>query len=321
MHLATVWTERVPGRGEDAEPFAAHHLGTQQGLIAVFDGLGGSGSSPAWQSPGGEARTGAWVGSRVARLALDHWFHDAVAAGEPMTAQRFHEYLGYFLAHAPKRHSKIVGKMRRQLPTTLAAVRYKVGQGQLDLEAFWAGDSRAYVFSPDGGLRVLTRDHTDEDDTLELLRSDPPMTNVVSADRHFVIDSQQLSLGLPCVLLAATDGFFGYLTTPAEFECALLHTLTTSHSQRDWADQLSLAVQKYTADDASLAIVSLGYDSFDALRSSFTERHREVVDRYVRSKPRDFQQVELLRDWQNRTWQEYRSDYESYLPSLPEGSA
>lgn len=31
LHTMGVWTERVPGRGEDAEPLVAHHLVAQRG--------------------------------------------------------------------------------------------------------------------------------------------------------------------------------------------------------------------------------------------------------------------------------------------------
>ncbi|GGN73319.1 hypothetical protein GCM10011579_051360 [Streptomyces albiflavescens] len=319
LQAVSVWTERVPGRGEDAEPFIAHHLSTGQGLIAVFDGSGGAGSSPVWQAPDGETRTGAWVGSRVARLATDCWFHDVVGEDEADTPDHLHAYLEHFLASAPQRRSKIVGKMRRQLPTTLAAVQYRMYEDNvLECQALWAGDSRAYVLLPQSGLHVLTRDHTEESDALALLRSDPPMTNSVSADREFYVDAERVTLELPCVLLAATDGFFGYVHTPAEFEYVLLKTLMRANDEFEWADLIRRRVQDYTADDASLALVALGYGDFAQLRAAFSGRRAVVEELCLDGRPQGADQASAMRPWQEATWGAYRAGYETHLPPLSE---
>lgn len=341
----SVWTEQVPGRGEDAEPFVAHHKDSDQGMLAVFDGSGGAGAAPVWQASDGESRTGAWVGSRVARLATDHWFHDVAAEGEPATPDTLRNYLQYFLGHAPQRRSKISGTMRRQLPTTLAGVHYRLvrpqDELQLELRPLWAGDSRAYVLRPDTGLQVLTRDHTRESDALELLRTDPPMTNLVCADRDFEIGGQLLIHPFPCVLLAATDGFFGYVHTPADFEALLLSTLHDAGTVDEWSDLIRRAVQACTADDASLALVALGYHGFKDLREQFTARLDELTDRYVRTRPRGLDRLSTagagpgpaaapedladlparVRAWQDSTWHTYRPGYETHLPPAPEEHA
>ncbi|WP_405578866.1 serine/threonine protein phosphatase [Streptomyces sp. NBC_01092] len=339
----SVWSEQVPGRGEDAEPFVAFHTQSQQGVLAVFDGSGGAGAAPAWQASDGEYRTGAWVGARVARLATDVWFHDVVD-GEPAAPETLHDYLQFFQERAPQRRSKISGTMRRQLPTTLAAVHYRVthpqGRPQLELRPLWAGDSRAYVLRPGSGLRVLTRDHTRESDALELLRTDPPMTNLVCSDRDFEIDSQQLTYSLPCVLVVATDGFFGYVHTPADFEVLLLRTLAGAGTAEEWADLIRREVQSYTADDASLAIVALGYGGFQQLRDRFADRLQTLTDRYLRNRPQGLDLSSPVRGesgpgpvpapedpadlparvraWQDQTWHSYRADYETHLPPAPE---
>ncbi|GAA2321556.1 hypothetical protein Scani_00900 [Streptomyces caniferus] len=322
LQSLVVWTERVPGRGEDAEPFVAHHFGAQQGMLAVFDGSGGAGSSPAWQAPDGETRTGAWVGSRVARLAADCWFHDVVERGQADTPEQLTQYLKYFLSKAPQRRSKIVGTMRRRLPTTLAAVQYQMReQHSIECQALWAGDSRAYTLQPGAGLRVLTRDHTQESDALELLRSDPPMTNSICADREFVVDVQRRSFQLPCVFLAATDGFFGYVHTPAVFEYVLLSTLMQADNELEWADLIRREVQGYTADDASMALIALGYQDVRHLRGAFADRYVTVRDRYVHGRPQGTDLTERIRGWQDDTWRSYRADYETFLPPLPEEQA
>lgn len=322
LHTMGVWTERVPGRGEDAEPLLAYHLMTQRGLIGVFDGSGGSGSSPAWQAPDGEQRTGAWVGSRVARLAMDCWFREVATAGEAADPEYLKGYLDFFHARAPQRRSKIVGRMRRQLPTTLAAIEYRLQpEDQLEGRALWAGDSRAYLLDPEAGLQVLTRDHTEESDALELLRSDPPMTNTVCADRDFFVQEHTFEFPLPCVLLTATDGFFGYVHTPADFENTLLSTLQAGNSETEWAELIRREVQGYTADDASLGLVALGYKDFVHLRSGFAARQEFIAGLCRKNRPTGADPASAMRAWQDGTWHDYRTGYEAYLPTPQEEQA
>ncbi|MGW0661051.1 serine/threonine protein phosphatase [Streptodolium elevatio] len=333
VQAVSVWTEQVPGRGEDAEPLVAHHWRSAQGLLAVFDGSGGAGAAPTWQAPDGTSRTGAWVGARTARLATDCWFHDVTRELQDPEPQSLHEYLRYFLENAPQRRSKIGGTMRRQLPTTLAGLHYRLPEGrrEVELRALWAGDSRVYALLPGSGLHVLTRDHTRESDALELLRSDPPMTNLVCADRDFEIDSHQISLPLPCVLVAATDGFFGYVHTPSDFEHLLLRTLQQADNAAHWADLIRHEVESFTADDSSLALLALSFRDFDYLRTEFSDRFLKLHDQQV-SRPAvltaaqttvadPYQTAAEVRAWQDWSWHKYRGSYESCLPPLPEEPA
>ncbi|WP_406505865.1 serine/threonine protein phosphatase [Streptomyces sp. NBC_00212] len=342
MRALSVWTERVLGHGEDAEAFVAHHWDSRQGLLAVFDGSGGAGSAPAWQAPDRPPHTGAWVGSRVARLATDCWFREVARDGEQPGPESLHGYLQWFLSKAPQRRSKIGGTMRRQLPTTLAGVHYRVldDWAGVELQPLWAGDSRAYALHPQDGLQVLTRDHTRESDALELLRSDPPMTNLVCADRDFEIATQRLMpFPLPTILVAATDGFFGYVHTPGEFESVLLGTLQKATSEHEWADLLRREVQLYTADDASLALVALGHRDFAELRETYAPRLAQLRNRLDRNRPRALDRTPRpsadgavapedpgdlnarVRAWQDQSWHAYRSSYETYLPAAPEEHA
>ncbi|WP_405858645.1 serine/threonine protein phosphatase [Streptomyces sp. NBC_00090] len=339
LHALSVWTEQVPGLGEDADPFVAHHWDTAQGMIAVFDGSGGAGATPAWQDPEGNWHTGAWVGARVARLATDCWFHEVARGNEEVGPGTLHGYLNWFLAKAPQRRSKIGGTMRRQLPTTLAGLHYRIREegSAVELRPLWAGDSRAYVLSPESGLHVLTRDHTRESDALELLRTDPPMTNVICADREFTIGAQFIaSFELPCILVVATDGYFGYVHTPADFEYLLLSTLGQANNEYEWADLLRREVQAYTGDDASLALLALGHHDFAQLRALYEQRFADLGDRHLRGRPRILDRASRagsegsggpederetharVRVWQDQSWQTYRAGYETYLPPASE---
>ncbi|GAA3569882.1 hypothetical protein GCM10022419_058470 [Nonomuraea rosea] len=302
-----VWTERSRGGGEDAEPLFAHRVPAAEGILGVFDGLGGSGAGAACELSDGTTRSGAWVGARLARLGVASWFLGGLAPESLRT--RLVELLG---AVPPPRPSKIVSSMRRWLPTTMAAVRYRLTGDQAECRVLWAGDSRAYVLSPHQGLQALTRDHTDETDGLEQLVRDPPMTNVICADQEFTIDAQVLLLPLPSVLVCATDGFHGYVDTPAHFECHLLSTMQEARDTREWAERLARHVSGYTGDDASLSLVALGYADFDRLRSGFAQRARQVEAHYgAGDRPAE---ERAAGRWRTRTWDEYRPDYERLMP-------
>jgi serine/threonine protein phosphatase PrpC len=319
----SVWTERRSGQGEDADPLLLHHRPTRCGVLGVFDGLGGAGSSIAWHDADGNARTGAWVASRMARLATESWFtgemdNRMAREGETRAADA-HTGLGthlrkLFAGFRPAgRRSKVVGTMRRQLPTTVAALRYTARDGDVECEALWAGDSRAYVLTSQAGLQALTRDHADDLDVLSQLVQDPQMTNMVSADREFFVQRQQYGrIPLPCVLLCATDGFFGYVQTPGDFEHVLLSTLCRSADLDDWAAHLTATVDSYTGDDASLALVALGFRDFDELRAGCVERFA-WLDRDASAMP-DPRDAEAMRHWRAQAWERYRPGYEAWLP-------
>ncbi|MFG2842832.1 protein phosphatase 2C domain-containing protein [Kitasatospora sp. NPDC048296] len=311
-----MWTERKAGVGEDADPLVLHHRPSRTGLVAVFDGAGGAGSAPSWVNGRGLARSGAWTGSRVARLAVELWFRDGVEHERPHARVLEEQLRGVLDAARPEIRSKVVGTMRRQLPTTMAAIWYRVGDAEAAVHALWAGDSRAYVLTPTRGLQVLTRDHTDEMDALTQLTQDPPMTNMVCADRPFTVESHWVTLFGPGVLLCATDGFFGYVRTPGDFEYLLLESLQRSSDEADWAARLSREVQRYTADDASLALVTIGFSGFHQLREQFMERYRKSHERYL-GMPDDSDE-ERLRHWREQDWRGYRTEYERHMPALKE---
>ncbi|MEC3975718.1 protein phosphatase 2C domain-containing protein [Amycolatopsis sp. H20-H5] len=312
-----VWTEKKPGRGEDAEPLLVHKLAGDSGLIAVFDGAGGAGSAAAGRTPGGQERTGAWVGSRTARAATEEWYvlglKDPADAGPAGLKRVLRERLG---AMAVGSVSKISGSMRRLLPTTLAAVDYAREGEVVSWNVLWAGDSRCYLLGEHAGLQQLTVDDTESADALTLLTDDPPMTNLVAADREFTVHCVPGETAAPCVLLCATDGFFGYVLTPADFEHVLLHALHTAVDAEQWASNLIDAVSSYTADDASLALVAMGFRDFEHLRATFAERLRSLTAEHwepVRDAAAGDRGGFLAA--RGSSWSSYRTGYERRMPA------
>jgi serine/threonine protein phosphatase PrpC len=287
-----VWTERRPGKGEDADPLVLFQRSTGTGLLSVFDGVGGAGRASAGPAVDGVDRSQAWVASRHVRALVEEWF---VGSPDIGLAQHIGARLGAGLV----RPSRIRGSIQRPFPTTFAGLDFRVTGQEVRWDVLWAGDSRCYVAEPETGLQQLSRDDTDLTDALELLLQDPPMTNMISADRRFEINRWPGEALLPCVLVCATDGFFGYVDTPAQFEHVLWETLLSAQDSTHWAVLLAERVNSYTGDDASLAVAALGFSDFDAFRASFRHRAGAIRIKHVA---------------REESWQLYRGAYERRLP-------
>jgi serine/threonine protein phosphatase PrpC len=311
LHMVAVWSEKRPGLGEDAEPTFLHHEAGDRGLLGVYDGLGGAGARHAGRSADGRQLTHAFVASRLAHLAVQSWYAEHVTAtGAGSLRDRLAEVL---TSARSAGRAKIGGTLRRDFPTTLALLEYERKGSTVDVTARWAGDSRCFLLTAHTGLQQVSRDDTEVQDPLELLIADQPMTNLASATGTFTVNERHLPAApLPCVLLCATDGFFGYVAAPALFEYAVLDELRRSRDETEWARNLARRVMEYTADDASLVLVALGFSSFPRLRASFAHRladlhanHWQPVQ-HVRSR-------EELVEVRRRSWESYRSRYMHYV--------
>jgi serine/threonine protein phosphatase PrpC len=308
---AALWTERTPGRGEDADPLVVLHRPSGLGLLGVFDGAGGAGRAVAGRTPRGVERTQAWIASRRVRGLVEEWF---VSERSDASAEALAAHVAGRLGKDVLRRGRMRGSIHRELPTTFAGLSFDVDGPRLRWDALWAGDSRCYVVESASGLQQLSTDDCDLDDTLAQLLQDPPMTNLVCANQPFRINTRPGSAELPCVLLCATDGFFGYVDTPARFELILLETLLSAQDCMHWAGLLAERVSTYTGDDASLALAAFGFADFDALRASFRERlehlrvtHALPMDRVPAG---DRQALAAARE---ASWHAYRGGYERRL--------
>lgn len=332
-----VWTEKKPGRGEDAEPLVLYHDDSRQGLLAVCDGVGGAGVQVAGRTLGGTERSGAWVSSRAVRLAVEQYFVRQVRSDgmrEPAETQDFAPWQGLTEPEPPTlrenidsvlgelrnpARSRIGGTMQRELPSTLAAILFRERAADLQLQVQWAGDSRCYLMTAAAGLQQLSRDDTEIPDALSSLEQDPPMSNQIAADGHYEVRSAQELAAAPCVLLCATDGFFNYVQTPAHFEYIVLEALSASADPAEWGELLARKVQDYTQDDASLALVAAGYKDLGELRSAFGPRLADLREEHWQP----FQRLAQPGDGAYRatrldSWQRYRTGYEQLIPQPSE---
>ena len=101
---------------------------------------------------------------------------------------------------------------------------------------FWAGDSRAYAFTPSGAHQLSTDDLRDPGDAMANLHHDSVVSNAMSADTEFQVGYRRVELKAPFLLICATDGCFGYVPTPMHFEHLVLKALAGARSTQAWSD-------------------------------------------------------------------------------------
>jgi hypothetical protein len=196
----------------------------------------------------------------------------------------------------------------------------------------WAGDSRVYVFEPEDGAHQLTTDDVrDRGDAMANLREDSVVSNAMSADTPFVVHHRQVELTAPFLLVAATDGCFGYVRSPMHFERLLLRTLRASVDTPAWSEALQGEISAVTGDDAAMALLGVGADH-DGFKALFEARAAEVeteitapIDRLDAEVDRVERQLEELRHRQAEeaaeAWSRYKPGYERYLAEGTEGQA
>jgi hypothetical protein len=281
-------TAKVAGEGEDADPIL--RVGPDLGLLGVFDGMGGAGGR-VYDTPDGR-HSGAWIASRFARNVVERLMLELIKPewnlDGPATAAELHRLLASSLAarldelKAPE--TSLRSKLVKALPTTMTLAvlqRTDPAAGMYACHLFQAGDSRAYVAEPDGGLRQLTTDHLRSGgDAMQNLTDDSVMSNCISADTEFYIEHHQVQLQAPFLLVCATDGCFAYVRSPMHFEHLLLSTLQRSRHVPGWQQALEAEVTAITGDDAAMALLGLGAD-LDGFKQLFKDRTDELGRRYI----------------------------------------
>ncbi|MCU1371017.1 MAG: serine/threonine protein phosphatase [Ilumatobacteraceae bacterium] len=319
--LAGGWVEKIAGKGEDAEPAVRIHR-SGSGLLAVFDGTGGAGAASARRLSDGSDLSGAYVASRLSKEVAEAWATEEIdrqggAVQPEVLRDRLSRALQDEALYPDVPKSTMRGSLQRVLPTTMAAVRFASGPDGVAADALWAGDSRAYVLTPGGGLQVLTIDDTRETDALELIRNDQPMSNLVSADRPFTVNHLQYRFDQPAILLTATDGCFGYVRTPAHFEFLLLDSLDRMTSLDTWAAELVDSLATIAADDSSFALGAFGFGSYADMQTAFQLRRSYLAEQHwvPFQRAADASEIEALRI---SSWEAYRGLYHARVLAEPE---
>ena len=270
-------------KGEDAfaYSFEKKTVHTQ----AVFDGCGGAGS---WQYTEFKNSTGAFIAAQSMAKNYMEWFNAAPAevlndAGK--AGESFHTMAQNVLSDLKKSCApmKVSGSMVKAFPCTASVALMAPDADELSLITMNIGDSRVYFLTPQMGLVQLTIDDSEgSPDPLESLRDSPPLSDMLNADKPFTMKTKQLSLTYPCAIICATDGVFGYLRSPMDFEYVLLNTLMHSGSFSQFEDAMKEEIKRVTGDDSICIMSFYGWGSFENVRKSLAKR-LESLSALIRS--------------------------------------
>lgn len=192
--------------------------------------------------------------------------------------------------------------MAKDFPTTAAAAKCSCSPSRVDADFLWCGDSRGFLMTADG-LKQITVDDVQHTVDGPDMRSDGIMTSVCSASKPFHLHEKQVSCSQPCIVLTATDGCFGYVESPIQFEALLLDTLLQSSSIEDWREKLFGILKKISADDYTMCLACFGYASFADLKKAFEPRHKALLETYLAV------WNDSTQEQQQQLWLEYAADY------------
>lgn len=302
--------EKIAGHGEDSYCYS---FSDTEGMLAVFDGCGGAGARP---HPCYSGHTEAYVAARFCAGAFYDTFRRQLPSGasgealaEGIFAPAAVERLKRFAPPRDPSAFQIKGSGVRTLPTTAAVALLRQEKDAVSVTAVWAGDSRVYLLDPEG-LAQLTEDDTTVSDPMRNLYEDGVLTNVFCSDKPVKLHHRTVRMTRPFLVLAATDGCFGYLSTPMEFEGLLLGTLLESDSIAQWEERLADATTALAGDDHTLCLCACGYGSPQALQKSFAARYDQLRSNYLEA----VRQMPLEdREQRCRLWESYRPGYMRYI--------
>lgn len=298
-----VFKEKIPDNGEDSYLYM---FNPNSCVVGVFDGCGGSGAKKYEKYRG---KTGAYMASRVVSAATRDWFIE-LKNGNPANSQsalkeRIKEYLS-LCREIGGGTTTFKGSMSKDFPTTAAVLVMFVDGHKIHVTCLWAGDSRCYLLDSEG-LKQLTEDDLGGLDAMENLTADGVLTNVISSSKDFTLHQKTFTIAKPTILFSATDGCFGYFSTPMEFENLLLSTLRSSNNVEEWEKKIADVLQEVAGDDYSLSGFALGYASFSNLKEAFRNRYSELFNKYINGLNEKTQEEKMI------LWSAYKPSYTLYL--------
>ena len=296
-----ICNEKIPGNGEDC---GLEAYTWQAGIMGVFDGCGGLGAKACAAISG---KTEAYLASRAVGAAAKQWFDTCADVGGQWDANALKaqilEKLALCRRQAGDSGLKLRGTLIRPFPSTAALTAFQILEGKLVTQHIWAGDSRCYVLDSQG-LGQISNDDIKGEDAMSNLSRDGALTNVISADARFGLHSAEFIPEQPCIMLCATDGCFGYVSTPMEFEWMILSSLAQAENAAHWQQRLSEDISRRSGDDQTLALAAFGFEDFAALQGYFAPRH-EKIRAIVQACAADSSQKQDL-------WEAYKSGYYRY---------
>ena len=275
----------LKGHDEDAPAYA------DDKMLIVCDGLGGGGQNAYLVD--GVKRTSAYLGSRRISAACQEFLsahYDEFCSNMQSPATLIAELktyisetLDYYVSEKGLKNI-VRGKSMQMLPSTLTAIVYKHYEDHTDTLVISAGDSRAFVLTPEKGLQQISKD--DVFDNVDAFEKSATMTNNIRQDGDFHINYGYFSLPSKCILLVCTDGCFDYISTPMELEYRLEYSISKCGDLLDPSkDNLgqylgSVLVNSGLKDDCTMAGVILGYSDSETTKNLFLRRALQVQEKY-----------------------------------------
>ncbi len=309
-----VFNEVKPQHGEDnyCMSFCAEGVG----LVGVFDGCGGSG---AFRHSAYTDHTEAYMASRMCAGVFNDCFQDAFPRSQTDDefARTYCARVQTLCARVMDRYAPpakdgptMKGSMVRTLPTTAAAALISnPAPNRYSIYPIWAGDSRIYAITS-AGLAQLTADDCSVTDPFDNLYENGALRNFISQGRPVKLKMSRVDVAEPVVVFAATDGCFGYYSTPMEFEGIILGALMTSSTPEQWEQAVQKQLCDVAGDDVTLILAAYGYSSFEELKTSLTARYQTLYQQYLAPlgglDPTDRQSRHSL-------WLQYKPDYLRFL--------
>ncbi len=284
--ILSIEVEQKNGQGEDSA--ACLVAPGKAAFVAALDGCGGAGSK---KYPSADNWTGARIASFSCAQTLADWFYRnridelGLQAYPPETiARSLRQALTERIAELKRQTAADTGKvvlsnMVKPFPTTLSAALVCSSGETSRCLMLWAGDSRGYILSGGGLFQITTDDLKGNIDPFDNIEQDGVLSNVVSGN-EFQIRVRDLSIRDRCILIVATDGCFGYLRSPMEFEHALLSTLMQARSPKEWERSLSAFIGSHAADDYTLQALAIGFETFDQIKAHYRGAYERFMSQY-----------------------------------------
>ena len=267
--------EKIADHGEDAW---VYDVGEDRVMVGAFDGLGGSGAK---RYEAYDGRTGAYIASRAAADAADEWLRGGKLSEENLHRSICEELRAYKAGAGTPGGAVIKGSMTREFPTTVSVAVCRPAADGVTADFYWAGDSRGYILD-ETGLKQITRDDVnDADDILAQMDSDGVMNNLASLSKAWTLHRTRREHIPAGIAFTATDGCFGYVRTPMEFEYQLLETMCAAECVDDWQNRLEDMLRECAGDDFTLLGVIFGYGEFSAMQRRFRPRLEWLRKTYI----------------------------------------
>lgn len=294
---------------ENGEDWFIYSLCGKFCLLCVFDGCGGIGGRKYTEY---DNKSGAFIASHIASEAVHNWFDkfcENTNEFSQNTIKSITDDLKETITDELKKYEKdvsksgIKGALVKSFPTTISLILFTINGNHIYSSFIWAGDSRGYILTDKGLTQITVDDIEMQGDAFENLSSDSKLTNFITSSGDYILNEKTVKVSLPSVLITATDGCFGYFSTPMEFEFLLIESLQCSKDSDEWQRNLSERIKLITGDDYTIGIATVGYKDFKHLKSSLAKRKKELYKKYI-SKLENITTEEM-----SGLWDEYKKFY------------